>query len=81
MKQKQIDSNNINQKLIYDDEYSIKNQQKNNILNKVLKYLLIVISLVFITTLLIFSEKTLFANKMLLSNSLNSFFDLSLIHI
>lgn len=77
MKQKQIDSNNINQKLIYDDEYSIKNQQKNNILNKVLKYLLIVISLVFITTLLIFSEKTLFANKMLLSNSLNSFFDFS----
>lgn len=70
-------------RVIYDDNYSLKQQQKSSFINQFLKGLLSAITLLFFILLLIFAENTLFGlgfgdeNKsMMISKSLNAFFDL-----
>ena len=68
-------------RVIYDDNYSLKQQQKSSFINQFLKGLLSAITLLFFILLLIFAENTLFGlgfgdeNKsMMISKSLNAFF-------
>lgn len=68
------ESNILHNKLIYDNEV-INQSNGNSKIKKTLNYLLLSLTVILSTLLLIFSDRTILAEKMLIPNSLKYFFN------
>lgn len=68
------ESNTLHNKLIYDNEV-INQSNGNSKIKKTLNYLLLSLTVILSTLLLIFSDRTILAEKMLIPSSLKYFFN------